>query len=203
MNWHWEAITASATALAAIFTAAMTWFTRKAIIESQIEHRDTRAQSEAHHQDSLRPLVVLTPHDGVDPLDRSSLLQFDPTERTAGARLVLVCCALHNVGVGPALNLRLHLRAMGIADYGSTRELAPLRIGESRGDMEHPLRFQMWLSKEFNNTDFNFAGGTVWELVIEYEDVFGNPFYTTHSKNPQRLWTVCGKGNSPTRDSST
>jgi hypothetical protein len=197
MNWNWEAVTAGATALAAIFTAAMTRYTRNAIIESQRQHRDTQLQSEAHHQDSLRPLVIFSPHDGIDPLDRSSLLQFDLTERTAGARLVQVFCRLHNAGLGPALNVRLHLRAMGIADYGSTHELAPLRIGESRGDTEHPLRFQMWLSKGFNDTDFQFAGNTIWELVIDYEDVFGNRFYTAHSKNPQLAWTVCGKGILP------
>jgi len=193
----WYASTTFWTSAAAVSTAVMAWFTRKSIAESQKQHRDAHEQSEQHHRDDFRPLLVLKPHDGVDPLDRGALLRAENNAETDGSHVFVINVALHNVGVGPALNIHLTLRVMGIEGYGTSRELAPAQAGEMRGDHEHPLRIPLWLHEGFNSADFQGATNPIWTLVLEYKDVFGHDFHTIHSKNLQQLWTVCGKGPAP------
>ncbi|MBW8074461.1 MULTISPECIES: hypothetical protein [Metallibacterium] len=193
----WYASTTFWTGAAAIFTAAMAWFTRKSIAEGQRQHRDAREQSERHHQQSFRPLLVLAPLHGEAPLDRSSLLYFDPPVPGVTNRRYLIPCRLQNVGVGPALRARIMLRFNGIDGYGVSQELAPMPPGASRGDAEHPLRVLFQPRDGFNDSDASMSIGGLWELILEYEDVFGNDFHTIHSKNPQLPWTVCGTEKAP------
>lgn len=199
---NWNAVIAICTALAAVFTAAMAWFTRKSIVESHAQYEKTRAQSEQHHQDAFRPVVVLSPFEGVEPEDRSNVIHFDPAVGSDERRFVMISGILRNVGTGPALGVRLHFRAMGKQDYGFILFLAPIGVGEkydlaSRGPSNRPLRYPVRPTPGFNAADIAFAGGTGWDLVIEYEDVFGNAFHTIHRKDPQQLWTTCGKDPAP------
>lgn len=194
---NWNAVIAVCTAIAAIFTAVMAWFTRQSIVESQKQHRDARQQSEQHHQDSLRPVLVLAPRAGIDQLDRSNLLWSVPVKLQETIRTFETPCVLRNIGTGPALNARLTLRFMGIDGYGIARDVAPLRAGGETDGSERHLKVQFRLCDGFNDADFQLACGMGWELLLEYEDVFGNHFHTIHCKNPQRPWTVCGKGTAP------
>jgi hypothetical protein len=86
---------------------------------------------------------------------------------------------------------------MGIEGYGISRELAPMQAGESMGDANHPLGVRLLPQQDFNDADVQLSTGTLWELLLEYEDVFGNRFHTIHSKIPLQPWTVCGKGPAP------
>ena len=176
----WEAATA-------IGTVAMSAFTYGVI-------RQTRQQ----RQDGARPILLLTPFDGVIPASRPGLLGprsvVSPSENTHSFQ---ICCALNNVGVGPALHVLLQLRFMNRDDYGISRELAPLGAGEARGDAQHPLSLPVTLSTAFNETDFTLAAGTGWTMVLEYQDVFGNRFHTLHASAPQLPWVVYGNGPAP------
>ena len=176
----WEAATA-------IGTVAMSGFTYGVI-------RQNRQQ----RQDAARPILVLAPFDGVVPASRSGLLgpksTVSPSENTHSYQIY---CALNNVGVGPALHVRLQLRFMNRDDYGISRELAPLAAGEARGDTQHPLSLPVTLSTTFNETDFALAAGTGWTMVLEYQDVFGNHFHTLHASAPQLPWVVYGNGAAP------
>lgn len=125
---NWNAVSACATAAAAVFTAIMAAYTRKAIKDNQKQNTAAREQSERHHQDGLRPLLVLTPANGVEPADRSVLLKFAKTPN--GLHALSIACELRNIGTGPALNPRLHLREMGVPGYGFTTRLSPVRAGE-------------------------------------------------------------------------
>ena len=154
-------------------------------------------QNALQRGDSFRPVLVLSPLDGIDPLDRSSLLCADPPQSAPELRAYLIPCVLRNIGVGPALNVCLYMRFMGIEGFGIRRELAPLRAGDSRGDADHPLRVQFRPHDGFNDASAHFAPGNQWDLVLEYQDVFGHDFHTIHSKNPQQSWTVCGEGPAP------
>lgn len=193
-----EAISAYATAAAAIFTALMAGYTRKAIKDSHQQNVRAREQSERHHQDSLRPLVVLTPLDGIDPTDRSKLLDLGPGPD--GQHLLSLACELRNIGTGPALNPRMHLRAMGIAGYGFTKRLSPIRAGQLLWDLDgtDAIQIAIWPSDGYNPADIAFTAGTTWQLILEYEDVFGSVFHTIHRKDPTLPWTVCGIGSAPT-----
>ncbi len=126
------------------------------------------------------------------------LLKLTTTDSPIGSCILTISSTLHNIGTGPALQLRLRLRINRINDYGVTKELAPLEAGQEVGNRQPALLFlQFWLSDAFNAADVQFALGSMWELLIEYEDVFGNRFYTIYSKDPQKPWTVCGKGPAP------
>lgn len=197
---NWNAVIAICTALAAVFTAAMAWFSRRAIVDSHIQYEKTRAQSEQHHQDAFRPVVVLSPFEGVEPEDRSNVICFDPTVGSDERSFVRISGISRNVGTGPALGVQLQFRAMGNPGYGFALALAPIGAREkhdlaSRGPSNRPLRYPVRPTPGFNAADIALAGGTGWDLVIEYEDVFGNRFHTVHHKNPQLPWTICGKGS--------
>lgn len=199
---NWNAVIAICTAFAAIFTAVMAWFTRRSIVESHAQYEKTRAQSDQHHQDAFRPVVVLSPFEGVEPEDRSNVICFDSAVGSDERRFVRISGILRNVGTGPALGIRLHFCAMGKPGYGFVLALAPVGALErhdlaSRGPSNRPLRYPVRPTPDFNAADIALAGGTGWDLVIEYEDVFGNHFHTVHHKNPQLPWTVCGKGPAP------
>jgi len=193
----WEAGTAIATGAAAVFTAVMAWFTRRSIVESHTQYEKTRAQSEQHHQDAFRPVLVLAPRSGIDQLDRSNLLWDLPAKPQETTRAFETPCVLRNIGTGPALNVRMGVRLMGIEGYGISREVIPLRAGGETAGTEGHLRMEFRLRDDFNAADVDFAKGLGWEVLLEYEDVFGNTFHTIHRKNPQMPWTECGKGQAP------
>lgn len=176
----WEAATA-------IGTMAMSAFTYGVI-------RQNRRQ----RQDAARPILLLTPFDGVVPANRSALLAPRSTgSMSENVHSYLIHCALKNVGVGPALHVRLQLRFMNKDDYGISRELAPLAADEARGDAQHPLSLPVTLMTTFNETDFALAPGTGWTMALEYQDVFGNRFHTLHASAPQQPWVVYGNGPAP------
>lgn len=199
---NWNAIIAIFTAAAAVATAFMAVFTGIAIKNGQRQFRDAQAASEAHHRDTFRPVVVLSPFEGVEPEDRANVIQFDSAVGSDERRFVRVSGFLRNVGVGPALNVRLLFRAMGKAGYGFALALTPIGAGEKYdlGSREvgpmatRGIRYPVRLTAGFNAADIAIASGSGWEIVLEYEDVFGNTFHTIHRKDPQVPWTECGKG---------
>lgn len=191
---NWNAVIAICTAAAAVFTAVMAFYTRVAIKRGQQQFRDAQQRDDARHQDAYRPLVVLEPFGGVEAESRIHIVAFDRSSHLRTLRLFKIACVVRNIGVGPALNVRLAFRAMGKPDYGFTQELVPVGAGETQGNTTHALEIWVQPTPSFNDADIAQASGTGWELVLEYEDVFGNRFHTIHRKNPQVPWTECGKG---------
>lgn len=195
----WYASTTFWTGAAAIFTAVMAGLTGWSIVANQRLQRSALQQSDQHHQDSFRPVLVLAPSDDAIPLDRSKLLKLAPTSSGVTERTYIIACLLTNIGVGPALNVHLMLRMRGIDGYGISRELTPVSAGllGSRGESDGSIRVTFKPHNGFNDTDVQLSTGDPWELLLEYEDVFGNRFHTIHSKFPLQPWTVCGKGPAP------
>ncbi|THD10995.1 hypothetical protein [Metallibacterium scheffleri] len=195
----WYVSTTFWTGAAAVFTAVMAGFTGWSVVASQRQQRRALQQSEQHHQDGFRPVLVLAPSDDAIPLDRSKLLKLVPTNSGATERTYIIACLLTNIGVGPALNVHLLLRMRGIDGYGISRELTPVSAGllGSRGESDGSIRVTFKPHDGFNDVDVQLSTGDPWELLLEYEDVFGNRFHTIHSKIPLQPWTVCGKGPAP------
>lgn len=202
--WHsehfWDGITAVSTAAAAVFTAVMARFTFRAIREGQGQRRDTnehfeetRKQGEKHHQDGFRPLLTLSPLYGMDLLQRGNLLT---TTAQNGRGVFCINCALRNIGPGPALNVRLTIRASGQFGDVATRELSPLEAGGT-GKQDVSIEVPVIFTDQFNTSDFGAAPGGLWTIVLNYEDVFGNAFHTLHSKNSMDPWCRVGKGPLP------
>jgi len=196
-SWDW--VTAIGTAAAAVFTAAMAWFTRQAIKEGQAQRREanehyevTRAQDRRHHEDAFRPLLVLTPADVMNPLTRQGVLFADPSDKT-----LLINCTVRNIGSGPALNIRLSVRGDGRRGFGPSRELTPMAAGDVLANRNRQVLIDVLFDDGFNASDLHNLPGGLWVLVLEYEDVFGNSFHTLHSKDQGERWTRAGRGCAP------
>jgi hypothetical protein len=50
-----------------------------------------------------------------------------------------------------------------------------------------PLHIPIRFGQRFNQTDFSQIVGKLWEIVVAYEDIFGNHFYSVHQKRPLQL----------------
>lgn len=193
MSIDWTAVSAIATGVAALATAAA------AIATAWMASMTKRSlqQVEKHHQDSYRPILAIAPSDDAIPIDRSTLLKLAPISPGAFESTYIIAGLLTNIGVGPALNVRLVLRIMGIEGYGISRELTPVPTRENRGESDYSFRVSFQPHGGFNDADAQLSTGPSWEIILEYEDVFGHRFHTIHSKNPQIPWTVCGTGSPP------
>jgi hypothetical protein len=198
----WEALTAIGTLAAAIATAWMACYTRKAIKDGQAQRRDadrqfaeTRKQANKHHQEQFRPLLVVVPSGDGAPTDRMGFVAIsDPNDAVPS---IYVKCAVQNIGVGPALNVKLSVRSDGITGFGPTRELSPIAINGVLVGTDNHFRLPVIYHKGFNMADLCNAPHGLWSLALEYEDVFGNKFHTLHRKDQGALWTQSGRGLPP------
>ncbi len=152
-------------------------------------------QNRKFHQDECRPVCALVPVNPADTLDRGTIL------RTADRRQGLeqdfqIWCAIKNIGNGPALHLRLHVQ-IPTKKYtaNSQDELSPLGPQETFCEKRGFLNMRIQLNIRFNNSDFCAAPTEAWVIYLTYEDVFGNKFYTKHSKNPEQPWALLGNGD--------
>ena len=199
---RWDGITAISTASAAIFTAIMAWFTRKAIKDGQVQRDETNAhylasreQDKRHHEDSFRPLLVLMQTDPTDALKRERTVLAFPIDSSRGA--LVVKCNVKNIGTGPALNVHMHVWCDGGTGFGPTRELTPIASGSEYGDSKEQIDVIAYYHQGFNNADLTNLADGLWMIVLEYDDIFGNTFHTIHGKNVQVPWTRACRGPAP------
>jgi hypothetical protein len=144
-----------------------------------------RAETERQHQDRFKPICVLGTYSGVDAwTKRAGLLEtIPPSADNPSYGTIKIRCVLQNVGVGPALNLRVKFRFLDMNGWTSEPwEISPLAAGESYGS-ESALFVPFPIHEQFNQTDFAMLIGKPWEIWLEYEDVFGRQFQSVHSKS--------------------
>ena len=173
------------TAMTAIGTVSMAIATFVVVLFSWRNRKDDARR----HQDSHKPICLLTPYDGVDSqFRRDALLAIAEQQPNAGFGVAEIGCALRNIGSGPALNVAIMFRFVDMAGYTTAAwELSPLRPGESRGGVNEPLRVPIQFGPSFNQADFSQIPGKLWEIVVVYEDMFGNSLYSLHRKRPLQL----------------
>jgi hypothetical protein len=179
----WADLWSFATAVGTIGLAGATY----AIIRQGMQQRE---EAQKQHQDRFRPICMLVPPGGVDsPNERGDLLRkSDISTDNPFLRAVAIGCLLRNIGVGPALNLRISFKFLDMNGYATEPwELAPLQAGETRGDRAPGFFVPIRLHDRFNETDYGMIEGKLWEIWLEYEDVFGNRFYAVHHKRPVQL----------------
>jgi len=178
----WTAIGSIATAAAAAFTAWMASLTKKGL-----------EQGGEHHQDGFRPILVFVPYHGASQEARAHVLQV-----VAGQPTMKFWGTIRNIGAGPAINGTMKLRIRGIEVYGPDPfNLPPIAALEFFGTTGEHIPVPISHHPHFNETDAQLAPGEHWEIVLDYEDVFGRQFHTIHSKNPQLPWTTTGRGLAP------
>jgi hypothetical protein len=195
----WDAITAAGTAVGALATAVMAGLTLKAIIDGQTQRKETndhfeatREQEKQHHEDAFRPLLVLTPFDIMDPLIRQNIIAVQDSNSP-----LLVNGAVRNIGTGAALNIRMSVRHEGRSGVGPSRELTPMSAGSMLKNEKGRILVDVLFGKTFNRQDMSNLPNGHWIVVLEYEDVFGNPFFTLHAKNREFPWAKIGRGTPP------
>ncbi|OYY04231.1 MAG: hypothetical protein B7Y73_04760 [Acidocella sp. 35-58-6] len=169
-------------ALTGIGTLALAGATFCVIRQGQRQRRD----GECQHRDRFKPICLLAPYGGVDAWNRrGDLLEaMPPAPENPSCGTVTIRCVLRNVGVGPALKLRLKFRLLDMNGWTSEPwELSPLGAGETCGSDAAPLLVPFPIHEQFNQTDFAMLIGKPWEIWLEYEDVFGRQFQSLHSKS--------------------
>ena len=176
-----------------------------------------RRDDERRHKDGFRPIYVLTPYAGVDPRPwRNELLAVDTDASRPGFGIIEVRCALRNIGPGPALNVRIAFRLYTLGGYETEHcELGPLRAGEARGGTSEPLRVAIQFRAPLQDQEFVQIPSGSWKIILSYEDVFEQSFYSMHPKHPNQMnslrpvpgsdkfeaplqaWVTLGKGKPP------
>lgn len=195
----WPDFWSAFTAIGTIAMAVTTFFTirqgRKILKNDEQQRNDfeqQRKDTERQHQDSLKPICCLMPYGRVDQffyrgnhLKKSSLDEIHHGRLDAEIFIgyVEVLCLLKNIGVGPAINIRFRFRFIDMGGLTTEPcELAPLGAGDSYGGSETSLLLPIRITENFNKTAFNGILQKSWEILLDYEDVFGNKFQTVHSK---------------------
>jgi len=175
----------SAETWTAIGTVAMAVATFVVVLEGWRNRRD----DERRHKDGFRPICVLTPYDGVDPRPwRNELLAVDTDPSRPGFGIIEIKCALRNIGPGPALNVRIAFRIYTLGGYETEHcELGPLRAGEIRGSESAPPRVSVQLRSPLGDQEFAQLPGGSWEIILTYDDIFEQSFYSMHPKHPLQM----------------
>jgi hypothetical protein len=146
--------------------------------------KEQNADLRRRHEDEFRPICILVPYDGVDPLyQRRDLLVFGdddlPNPRFGKLKLN---CFLRNVGHGPASDVKIMLR---LRDKGGRTtepwELAPLAGGESRGSDGEPLCIPIHFHDEFEYNDVRDSiNMNSWQIILCYRNISGKSFHSIH-----------------------
>ena len=198
----WVMLTAVGTIALAIATFRVIQQGRQLREDAAQQRQDTERQ----HCDRFKPVCLLAPYGGVDAWNRRGELieATPPAPENPSCGTVAIRCVLRNVGVGPALKLRLKFRFLDMNGWTSEPwELSPLGAGETCGSEAAPLLVPFPIHERFNQTDFAMLTGKPWEIWLEYEDVFGRQFQSIHRKAPfdtdpaMFTWTTAGPSQQP------
>ncbi len=192
MSIDWTAVSAIATGIAALATSIAAGVTAWMVL-----------QMKKHHRDGFRPICILENYCGPDdPYRREDYLTVELSGRHD--LLISVRLKLKNVGVGPALRARMILLfPLNNPEDGCFVELAPLPANGVFGDERTPIQFRVSIQNyEGRKLGFSLPPPNIpmipinssWEIVLEYEDVFGKKFHTVHTKDALHPWTKVGIG---------
>lgn len=163
-------------------------------------------QEERHHQDASMPVCLLeTLGDGGGGAgSRQDVVKFLPSTHTSTLSFYEIRGILKNVGVGPALKLRVILYCLS-HNYSVSYELAPLGANETRNPSKIAspapngviISFPHKSTPNIDDTAISSSCSGNWDLYLQYEDVFGNPYYTSYSTKNADIWGEFKKGVTP------
>ncbi len=181
--------------------------------------RDLAVQEERHHQDGAMPICLLDEAVGGRANTVELKVQDNGSQTTFQYQIY---GPLRNIGQGPALDIRLVLRFSTFNNHEASYGLDPLGAGEARGidfapatalvaepaivffekqfaahDARRIAAISVSSSPGFNDTTIRGSKDAWTEIFLEYTDIFGNHFYTQHTKSPQHQWMRFGKGSRP------
>lgn len=207
-----------ATVVLALFTAWLAFTTRQMAL-STIK---LTKQENQQHVDNLRPICVLEPsiteiiNDSGKVLSKGSKMvsipgrtafqKQDPYLDSSGS-IFFLKGTIVNSGIGPALHLKVIVRILDkFKDLEQSIPSGVIPVGGSwykSGSIDQmgssipiiPIKIKFDIS--FNETDYSNLEGSGWEIFLEYQDVFGNPYYTKYTKSGDDFFAGCFKGSRP------
>ncbi|MHB8252942.1 MAG: hypothetical protein ACYDEV_04445 [Acidiferrobacter sp.] len=169
-------------------------------------------QEERHHQDASMPVCVLeTLHDGGGgTMDRKRVIDLQVGKNGTDTNLPIhyfyhIYGILTNIGMGPALALRITLCFPSHDNYYFSYNLAPLGANEKRDPDKTPsaapqgiiITIPRYPVPKFDNTAIAASFKEGWVMYLEYNDVFGNPYHTRHPTKTSDTWGEFKKGIAP------
>ena len=190
-RWDWACvIPQNSTDFWAMMTGVGTLALAFATVLVVLRSAGDRKAEDRRHEDGVRPVVVLNPIAGMaNESWKNNFIQVSAELRenaTEGA--VVVYADMQNIGTGPATRVQVALRFLDMDGYTTQpRELRPL---EADGIIPANLIFTVVLGNRFNLADYGQIPGRPWEILLLYEDVFGNQFTSVHHKAPGAWVTV-------------
>jgi hypothetical protein len=196
----------SVVALATVVMAGATYYLAKVTSRLANDAADATKQADRHHQENLRPFCVITFSNASQLLPFGP--DFDPESRrqrtlagvTNGQLFtpdILIQGELQNKGSGPAKDVFVYLnKRLGEGEVGAVRltrpvlasglvatgERAVINVQITENDIMHAWNGERWHPTQV----FYAIAGDAYEVVLEYKDLFGNPFRTIH---PRGIWT--------------
>jgi hypothetical protein len=195
--------------LTAVGTIALAMATFRVVKQGQKLREDAAQQRrdiERQHRDRQKPICLLAPYSNVDlGTRRYDLVQkLDPLPENPALGRVVLLCTLKNIGSGPALKLKLRFRFLAMGGWMTESwELAPLVAGEEYGNPTDQVIVPIHVDNRFASAIAHLFAGEPWEILLDYEDVFGQKFQTAHSMmffNPDPAtftWTTPPAGEQP------
>lgn len=196
----------SVVAVATVGMAGATYCLAKVTRRLANDTADATKQADRHHQENRRPFCVITFSNAsqqlpfgpdFDPESRRQRTLAGVTDGQPPTSNILIQGELQNKGSGPAKDVFVYLNTrFGEGEDGAVRLTRPvlasglvaagegvvINVQITEGDIMHA-----WNGGRWNPTQvFHAIAGQVYEVVLEYKDVFGNPFRTIH---PRGIWT--------------
>lgn len=194
MTIDWGEWTAIGTLALAAVTFLLAVTTVIATIVNNRQFDRSRRDSERHHQEGSRPVVVLVPkrEDKADQSDigngfihvmNNQQMSSSPQEANLSVRGYLC-----NIGAGPALNICLTL--LPASDLFTKEMNITVRpLGNVNESNHTSLSFTGILREEQVATQkIQGAINEGWHVIIEYEDVFENCYRTIHTSDQSKPW---------------
>lgn len=193
----------------AFFTAAMAagtvylgWVTR----ELARDTAEATKQADRHHQEDARPFCVISfvePSDvfpfgaGFDPSSRRQVALMSGNAQAALSTDIRVCGTLQNKGMGPAKEVYVYLnmrrgegeewalrltRPVVVSGLIGAGETLTIDVAIKEQDIMHDWDGEGWKPTQV----FSSISTDIYEVALEYKDVFENTFRTVH---PRGIWT--------------
>jgi hypothetical protein len=196
----------SIVAIATVVMASATYYLAKITRCLAKDAAYATKQADQHHQENGRPFCVIIFSSASQQLPFGR--DFDPKSRRQRALAgktdgqpttsdILIHGELQNKGGGPAKDIFVYLNArLGEGEEGAVRLTRPVlasglvaageRVAIDVQITERDIMY-VWDGEKWNKTQvFNDIADQTYEVVLEYKDVFGNPFRTIHARG---IWT--------------
>lgn len=197
------------TVILALFTAWLAFTTRK-MARATVK---LTKQENQQHVDNVRPVCVLEPNDNVKGKDvfHTEIGEKNHTRgvdmhKSSSCTIIFLKCSIRNKGLGPALGLRLITRIIdkhkefdqiipsGVIQVGEAWSMIGPQVGTRE---QRVIPIEIKFGDNYTDTDYTSFRSGLWEIFLEYQDIFGNVYHTKYMKAGNDFFSGCFKGIRP------